>query len=144
METLVLESIVTILVYAIESYLMLGALFAMAFHVRGLTSLDHATEGAKPFFRVLITPGLVALWPVILRKWIRLRQGKPTTPDYNEPVTARALRRRHALTMQLGLVLLPPLLAIAIAFRGAPPSTARPTQQPEPTTLSPDTTPVED
>lgn len=59
-------------------YLLCGAAFAAAFHWRGIGRVDaHAAEGSLGF-RVLITPGVIALWPLLLRRW---RSGSGTPPE---------------------------------------------------------------
>ncbi len=52
-------------------YLGAGLLFAALFHARGLERTDPAAHGASRAFRLLITPGLAALWPVMAVKWRR-------------------------------------------------------------------------
>ena len=42
----------------LATYLMAGGVFALVFHLRGLHSIDPATEGAGMAFRLLITPGI--------------------------------------------------------------------------------------
>jgi len=58
------------LVAGVGFYALLGVVFAAAFHWRGLAAVDsgaaaHGTRG----FRVVITPGVVALWPLLLVRW---------------------------------------------------------------------------
>jgi len=52
-------------------YLATGALFAVAFHLRGLSRVD--PTGGSWGFRVCITPGVVGLWPALAWKWWRGR-----------------------------------------------------------------------
>ena len=52
----------------------LGALFAIAFHRRGLARLDPAAACGSAGFRVLVTPGVIALWPLLARRWWRSRR----------------------------------------------------------------------
>jgi hypothetical protein len=47
----------------------LGALFAAAFHWRGIALIDPAAAHGSAGFRVLVTPGVVALWPLLARRW---------------------------------------------------------------------------
>ncbi len=60
----------TILVVA-GVYAAAGVLFAVAFVTRGVGRLDSAAVGAGIGFRLLILPGVAALWPVMLLKWVR-------------------------------------------------------------------------
>lgn len=51
-------------------YVLAGAMFAVVFHLGGLRRIDAAATSAGIAFRILVTPGLVALWPLFLgRLW---------------------------------------------------------------------------
>ena len=51
------------------AYLTCGLAFAMAFAFVGVKRIDpHAAHGSWGF-RVLIVPGTMALWPLLLRRW---------------------------------------------------------------------------
>ena len=50
---------------------MVGVLFAVAFVTVGVGRVDAAAKGAGVGFRLLILPGAAALWPVLLRRWMR-------------------------------------------------------------------------
>jgi hypothetical protein len=51
------------------AYLACGLAFAIPFALIGVKKIDpHATHGSWGF-RVLIVPGAVALWPLLLRRW---------------------------------------------------------------------------
>lgn len=58
-------------------YIAIGACIAVPFVLTGVSTVDHAARGAPWLFRVLILPGSIALWPVVLAKWraARLQQG---------------------------------------------------------------------
>jgi hypothetical protein len=60
------------------SYLALGAIFAVAFLARGVARIDPAAAGAPLGFRLILAPGVVALWPVLLRRWA---SGATEPPD---------------------------------------------------------------
>jgi hypothetical protein len=57
------------LVRALGVYAGLGLLFAIAFVTRGVGRIDPAAKGASWGFRLIVTPGVVALWPLLLRRW---------------------------------------------------------------------------
>jgi hypothetical protein len=61
----------TLIIWIALAYLIVGVVFAIAFVVRGAGQVDPAALGAPIGFRVLIFPGSVALWPVLLLKWVR-------------------------------------------------------------------------
>jgi hypothetical protein len=49
-------------------YLLLGILFGAVFITRLIERVDHAAKGSGWRFRLLILPGVAALWPLMLRK----------------------------------------------------------------------------
>jgi hypothetical protein len=55
-------------------YLSVGAIAAIALVASGVSRLDPATRGAPWSFRAIILPGLVALWPVLVAKWLHVGQ----------------------------------------------------------------------
>jgi hypothetical protein len=56
------ESIARIFLLALASYAAIGGVFALAFAAAGVGRIG---------FRLLILPGATALWPVLLRRWLR-------------------------------------------------------------------------
>lgn len=60
-----------ILVAAAGAHLAAGLAFALAFVTVGVQRVDPAARGAPWGFRLLILPGAVALWPLLLVRWLR-------------------------------------------------------------------------
>jgi len=56
---------------ALGLYVAAGGCFALVFLWRGIERLDAATKGAGMGFRVLVFPGTIALWPFLLRAWMK-------------------------------------------------------------------------
>jgi hypothetical protein len=106
-----------ILLYLAAGYLLAGALFAVLFHARGVHRVDPAAAGAGAWFRVLITPGVVALWPLLAFRWRRHTQGGVFAGETERPLSARGLRRMHGLLIQLLAVLAPLAVAAALLWR---------------------------
>lgn len=52
-------------------YLLLGFAFAIVFTTIGVGRLDEKAKGTSWWFKVLIFPGSMALWPVLLLKWMQ-------------------------------------------------------------------------
>jgi len=50
-------------------YLVVGALFTPFFIAHGLHKIDEGTQGASLGFKIIIIPGCIMLWPVLLVKW---------------------------------------------------------------------------
>ena len=53
------------------TYLVAGVFFALAFLFRGLASLDPLAARAGWGFRLMILPGVAALWPWLAKRWAR-------------------------------------------------------------------------
>lgn len=62
--------LVSVGVWIFQIYLILGVLAAIALEIWGLEWLDPAVDESSRGFRVLIFPGLVAFWPVFIKRWI--------------------------------------------------------------------------
>jgi len=59
-------------------YLACGFLFALSFVFIGVRKIDpHAMHGSWGF-RILIFPGTMALWPLLLRRW---KKGIESPPE---------------------------------------------------------------
>ena len=58
---------------ALGLYAGAGFLFAIPFLVWGLPRIDAAARGSSLAFHLLILPGTAALWPVLLKHWLRSR-----------------------------------------------------------------------
>jgi len=52
-------------------YAAADLLFAIAFVTKGVVRVDPVASGAGWGFRLLILPGAAALWPLLLRRWLR-------------------------------------------------------------------------
>lgn len=59
-----------VVLLVVTAYLAGGALFAPAFVTVGVTRIDPAARGTSAAFRLLILPGVVALWPLLAAKWV--------------------------------------------------------------------------
>lgn len=57
------------LVLALEVYAAVGLAFALVFVSFGVQKIDPEAKGAGVGFRVLIIPGVMAFWPMLLRRW---------------------------------------------------------------------------
>lgn len=57
------------LVSIAAAYLALGVAFASAFVIWGVAAIDPDARGMPWLARLLIVPGVAALWPLMLWKW---------------------------------------------------------------------------
>jgi hypothetical protein len=55
-------------------YLLAGSLFAVFFLTKGIEKLDGTAHGSGWSFRLIILPGTIVLWPVLLKKWIKAKK----------------------------------------------------------------------
>ncbi|MGG9960612.1 hypothetical protein [Ferruginibacter sp. SUN106] len=61
--------LVTIIFVVAALYLIAGFLFAIFFLSKGIQKVDVAAHGSGWGFRLIILPGIIVLWPVLLNKW---------------------------------------------------------------------------
>ena len=67
--------IIGIILFVIEVYLALGVLFSIPFVIKGITVIDpDGAQETKWTFRVIIIPGTIIFWPVLLKKWINTKR----------------------------------------------------------------------
>jgi len=59
-----------VVVAAAEIYAALGLVFALLFLPRGVTQVDPRTAHAPRMLRLVILPGIAALWPLFAWRWI--------------------------------------------------------------------------
>ena len=52
------------------AYLACGFVFAVLFALMGIKKIDPHAAGGSWGFRVLIVPGTMAFWPLLLRRWV--------------------------------------------------------------------------
>jgi len=76
------ERIAILFVDAFYFYALLGLVFALAFVTVGVKRIDSQANGSGAAFRLLIFPGSVAFWPMLLRRWIA---GKSQPPEERNP-----------------------------------------------------------
>ena len=84
------ESLLDLAVGFFELYVALGATFAVPFVAIGVQRVDPAAAAASWGFRLVILPGTVLLWPLLLFWW---RSGSVAPP-----VEINAHRRRARRT----------------------------------------------
>lgn len=56
------------------AYLVIGLLFAVPFVLRGVNRIDEVARDSGWGFRLMILPGSIALWPLLLVRWLRRSQ----------------------------------------------------------------------
>ena len=69
------------IVLALQLYAAVGLLFALIFVFVGVGKIDPAAPGSSWGFRLMIVPGCVAFWPLLLARWI----GRKAPPVERSP-----------------------------------------------------------
>ncbi len=62
--------IATWIVRIVGLYLGAGLLFAVPFLWKGVGRIDPVANAPTLGFRLIILPGVVALWPLLARRWL--------------------------------------------------------------------------
>ena len=65
-------AIVTIILYIVAVYLALGFLFMIPFVIKGVDRIDENAHGSNIGFRIIIIPGVIVFWIVLLKKWLKM------------------------------------------------------------------------
>ena len=64
-----------LILYILTGYLFNGVLFGILFVTRLIRDVDEGSVGAPWGFRVVIFPGCVILWPLLLKKYLATLKG---------------------------------------------------------------------
>lgn len=107
---------------ALEAYGVLGLVFAVVLHGRGLPKFDPGAQGAGLGFRLLITPGVIALWPWLALRWWRMNRGDLSVEGLDASRAPRRLRAVHALAWKGLAVLIPLAVGTVLWWRPLDPS----------------------
>jgi hypothetical protein len=67
-----------LIVWLLTVYVIIGLLYGLLFITLGVSRIDPSARGAGVGFRLLILPGVAALWPLLAWRWIR---GMNEPPD---------------------------------------------------------------
>jgi hypothetical protein len=69
-----MEQIVTIVFTVALVYLLLGLAFYPLFIIKGIAQIDPGAKGSSWGFLVIILPGVVLFWPMLMKKWMAIRK----------------------------------------------------------------------
>ena len=83
------EAIARGFLWLLASYAAVGLAFALAFAAVGAARLDANARGGSLGFRILILPGATALWPLLLRRWLRGAHEPPVERNAHRAAAAR-------------------------------------------------------
>jgi hypothetical protein len=68
--------IVNIILIVAAIYLAIGFLFAIPFVIKGIHKVDEGAHGGSIGFRIIIIPGTMVFWPLLLKKWLKAAKQK--------------------------------------------------------------------
>ncbi|MCI0655475.1 MAG: hypothetical protein L0170_00180 [Acidobacteria bacterium] len=111
------ETFIILSLKVLAFYLGAGLGWAVWFHFRGLRRVDPGIEGAGFLFRLFITPGLVALWPLMAARCLGPAGNREILGGSDSPVPPRALRSIHFRLAQLLLLFIPLALGLTVTLR---------------------------
>ena len=81
------ETLASALVILAESYAAVGLVFAIAMISGGLRRIDPLGGHGSWGFKLLVIPGLLAFWPLMLRRWAAGRGAPPTERNAHRDAT---------------------------------------------------------
>jgi len=64
------QEVAQVVVNAFEAYVASGLIFALLFLLRGVVHVDSRMASAPKMLRLLILPGVVAMWPLLAWRWV--------------------------------------------------------------------------
>ena len=74
----------------VEAWIWVGAAVAVLFLTLGVDRIDEDAQGAY-VFRLLLVPGVLLIWPLVLWRWARLEMGGGAWPARYRPPRATHL-----------------------------------------------------
>ena len=60
-----------VIILIVAAYLVAGFLFAVPFVIKGVLQIDEGAKGSGWGFRLIIIPGTMIFWPLLLSKWVK-------------------------------------------------------------------------
>jgi hypothetical protein len=63
--------IVAVIFTLVAVYLAAGIGIRHPFVTKGVTQIDEGAAGSKWGFRIIIIPGVMVFWPMLLKKWMK-------------------------------------------------------------------------
>lgn len=85
-------TLATAVVYALGLYVLIGVVIGVPFVLFGVQRIDPSAAGATPGFRAIILPGVIALWPFILKRWRGDEANPPSECNAHRDAAARTQR----------------------------------------------------
>ena len=84
--------VIRLLVWIVQGYLALGVVLSVLLALFFLHRIDPAAQGSTWGFRIIVIPGMVLLWPLLLWRLVR-KQSAPTELNAHRNLAAARLNR---------------------------------------------------
>lgn len=110
-------TIVEIIFTIIALYLILGVVFAIAFVIKGVNEIDEGAHGSSIGFRIIIIPGVIVFWSVLLKKWMQRKDQNKEDQKPKYSFAIKPLRKDHFRIWQMLAILLPFIIIAAVVVR---------------------------
>jgi hypothetical protein len=78
------------------AYVTCGLVFAIPFALLGVKQIDPHAAHRSWGFRLLIIPGTMAFWPLLLRRWVNGVKQPPEECTAHRRLASRSSRREEA------------------------------------------------
>jgi hypothetical protein len=62
---------VFIILFTVLIYLLAGLAFLLPFLLKGIKKIDEGAHGGSVGFYIIIIPGVIVFWGILLNKWIK-------------------------------------------------------------------------
>lgn len=109
----------TAVLYAVGVYLACGLLAVAPIHGWVLNAIDPGVRGSGILFRILITPGIVACWPLLLYRWRECSRSESDRDRWRGRLRPLALRSYHRWLIRLLAIAVPVLCGLGLLARAA-------------------------
>jgi hypothetical protein len=83
-----------LIVWLVGIYAFIGLLFGLLFVTWGVSRIDPSARGAGVGFRLMVLPGVMALWPLMGRRWLRGMKGPPIESNAHRAFASKESRVR--------------------------------------------------
>ena len=67
---------VAIIFGGIGIYLLFGLVFAVVFVIKGADKVDESARDSTIGFKIIIIPGTMVFWPLLLNKWLKASKNR--------------------------------------------------------------------
>jgi hypothetical protein len=112
-----METLIDVFWYGIFVYVFLGILACLLIQFSKLHLLDDSADGGSFGFRIVITPGIILLWPLVLYKTRASKKASDMTANGEHQASALQLRSKQRLSIVILAVIIPILFATALLAR---------------------------